>query len=232
MSSRIQDKESQWLSFVQSLHENESLESEENISWSAYMADRQIEDPQSPAITGLLPLFCESAHTLAMVKHGMNLIKQATDLVNPGQVLVLTADQPLYTIAKKIQWTWPSIYGEDKFVVMMGGLHIEMALLKVIGDFLEGGGWTSVMTSAGVTTEGRDESLQKGSHTSRSQWVHQVLAAALYTLHHQAYESYRKTCGTEDFLSIDIWKQKMAAEYPQFCYWQKVLQLECLLWHS
>ena len=51
---------------------------------------------------------------------------------------------------------------------MMGGLHIEMALLKVIGDFLERSGWAGVMTSAGVTTEGRADSLQKSSQTSRS----------------------------------------------------------------
>ena len=76
-----------------------------NISWSAYMANLQIEDPRPPAITGMLPMFRESAHTLAMVKHGMDLIKQATDLVNPGQVPVMTVDQPLYALAKKIQWT-------------------------------------------------------------------------------------------------------------------------------
>ena len=75
VSSKIQDEEREWLSCVQSLHEKNSLESEENISWSAYMANKQVEVPRPPAITGLLPLFRESAHTLAMVKHGMNMIK-------------------------------------------------------------------------------------------------------------------------------------------------------------
>ena len=117
-----------------------------------------------------------------MVKHGINVIKQATEHVNPGQVPVLTVDQPLYAIAKKIQWMWPRVYGEGKLVVMMGGLHVEMALLKVIGDFLEGSGWMAVMTSAGVMTEERADGLQKGSQTSRSQWAHQVTAAVLYTL--------------------------------------------------
>ncbi|KAJ8051168.1 hypothetical protein HOLleu_04633 [Holothuria leucospilota] len=63
---------------------------------------------------------------------------------------------------------------------MMGGLHVEKALLKVIGDFLEGSGWTSVMTSAGVTTEGRAESLQKGTQTSRSQWAQLMFAMDHY----------------------------------------------------
>ena len=54
----------------------------------------------------------------------------------------------------------------------MGGLHIEMALLKAVGDLLDGSGWTTVMASADVTTEGRADSLQKGSQTSRAQWAH------------------------------------------------------------
>ena len=33
----------------------------------------------------------------------------------------------------------------------------------------------------------------------------------------------------EDLLSFDCWCQKMDTDHPQFCYWSKVLQLECLL---
>ena len=50
---------------------------------------------------------------------------------HPKQVPVLAADQPLYALAKEIQWTWPDSHGEDHFVIMFGGLHIEMAVLKV-----------------------------------------------------------------------------------------------------
>ena len=50
-----------------------------------------------------------------MMRHSMDIIKQATLQVNPGQTPVLTADQPLDTICKQIQWTWPADYGEDNF---------------------------------------------------------------------------------------------------------------------
>ena len=91
---------------------------ENNLSWSAYMANQQVEVTIT-GLTGLLPLFRESAHTLAMVKHGINVIKQATEHVNPEQVPVLTVDQPLYAIAKKIQWMWPRVYGEGKFYLFI-----------------------------------------------------------------------------------------------------------------
>jgi len=36
-------------------------------------------------------------------------------------------------------------------VVMFGGLHIEMVALKMLGDLLEGSGWTGALFQAGIT---------------------------------------------------------------------------------
>ena len=155
-----------------------------NVSWSAHFANSQVSVPKSPAIISLLPLFRDGAHSPAMVKHGMNIIQHITVRVNPGQIPVFTVDQPIYAIAKKIQWTW-------RYVILMGGLHIEMAMLKLIGDWLDGSRWTYVMTSANVTTEGCAVCLQKGSHTSRGQWAHQVTAAALFIILHRSYADYQ-----------------------------------------
>lgn len=38
--------------------------------------------------------------------------------------------------------------GEDHFVIMLGGLHIEMAGLKMIGDWLEDSGWVEALVQA------------------------------------------------------------------------------------
>mgnify|MGYP001552331442 CR=1 FL=1 len=54
-----------------------------------------------------------------------------------------------------------------------------MAILSAIGKWLEGSGWAAVISAAHVTTEGRADHL-KGHETARSQWAHQVSAAALY----------------------------------------------------
>ncbi len=72
-----------------------------------------------------------------MIKHGMDIIRNVTRATNPGQTPVMTVDQPLYAIAKTIQWKWPDLYSEKKFVVMMGGLHIKMSMLKLIGDWFD-----------------------------------------------------------------------------------------------
>ena len=61
-----------------------------------------------------------------MIRHSMTSVtKMAIQHLNQGQVPI------------KIQWQWPGTYGEQKFVIVLGGLHIKMAAWKVLGNWLE-----------------------------------------------------------------------------------------------
>ena len=40
----------------------------------------------------------------------------------------------------------PNTHGEDKYIVMFSGMHIEMAMWKTYGDYLELSGWTNART--------------------------------------------------------------------------------------
>ena len=102
--------------------------------------------------------------------------------LNPGQVPVVTFDQPLFAIAKQVQWNWPSTHGEDFFVIILGGLHIEMAALKTAGDWLQGSGWTKALVQAEIATAGIADSFLRASHVGRTKYAHQVTAAALHIL--------------------------------------------------
>ena len=103
-----------------------------------------------------------------------------------------------------------------------------MAMLKLIGDWIDGSGWTYAMTSANVTTEGCAVGLQKGSHTSRGQWAHQVTAAALFIIIHRSYADYQLNTPADEQLHNDVWCKQMVVEHPYFDYRFKVLQLELL----
>ena len=74
-----------------------------------------------------------------MIVHAMKVIRSAVQHVNPSQTPVLAADQPLFALAKQIQWALGDAYSEDQFVVMLGGLHIEMAAFKALGKWLTAG---------------------------------------------------------------------------------------------
>ena len=120
---------------------------------------------QVQSLKALLPLF-HVAHSPAMICQAFDVIRSAVQNLNPGQVPVLTTDQPLYAIGKLAQRNWHDKYGEIQFALMLGGLHTETAALKALGDFLDGSGWTTVLTNAGVTSTGRADSIIHASHNA------------------------------------------------------------------
>ena len=102
-----------------------------------------------------------------MVKHGMDVLREAVSFLNPYQIPVITVYQPLFALAKMVQWKWPRTHGEQSYVVMLGGLHIEMAFWKALGDLLAGSGWTNALTEADVASSGV-YSFLKASHLTRT----------------------------------------------------------------
>ena len=158
-----------------------------NVTWSTFHAECSRQRLRKPATCSLLPLFYEVAHTEAMILHSMNVIQQAVHHLSPEQIPVIAMDQPLYALAKKIQWCVPNTHGEDKFVIMFGGLYIEMASLKVIGDLLSGSGWTSALVESGIASSGTADSFLKASHVTKTRHAHQVTASSLYMLLKKAY---------------------------------------------
>ena len=76
----------------------------------------------------------------------------------------MACDCPIFAKAKFIQWTWPATYGEDVFLVMFGGLHLEMGMWNMLGGYLACSGWTTALIDAGVATSGTADSFLKSSH--------------------------------------------------------------------
>ena len=215
-----------WLEKTREQRSDNTQSTDDPISWSAYHGNRHTEHIE-PSINSLLPLFQDDSKSIGMIRHSMDVVKQAVEFLNPGQVPVVTLDQPLFAIAKTIQWNWPELYGEDKFVVMLGGLHIEMAYISTIGDFLDGSGWTSALADADVTTPGKAESLLKSSHVKRARHVHIVTCSTLWILLHQEYDEY---CQAEsEPSSYEDWCTRQKEKCPQFKYWHTVMEMQLLL---
>eukprot|EP00733_Pompholyxophrys_punicea_P000080 Pompholyxophrys_punicea_v1_NODE_10_length_6905_cov_7.951686.p2 type:complete len:342 gc:universal NODE_10_length_6905_cov_7.951686:5288-4263(-) len=167
----------------------------------------------------MLPVFQEKAASPSMVLHGMGIIQRVTKFLNPEQIPVMALDQPLFALAKNLQWKFPERFSRERFVVMFGGLHIEMALISAIGDLLEGSGWTSAITNAGITSSGVAESLLRGSHVTRSRRCHQITIVALSELQKNAFR-------LSNFGNFEQWIVKGCEESGTFFYWNFILQLE------
>lgn len=149
--------------------------------------------------------FSDCAYSVEMISHAITVISKAVEYLNPGQTVVIACDQPLFALAKTIQWAQKDSAGEDKLVVMLGGLHIEQAALKAIGTWLAGSGWVEVISQAEITTAGRAESLINCAHITRTRYAHQVTAASLFILQKQAYRN-----GTSSLLK----REKKLIRFP------------------
>jgi len=203
----------------------------DNTSWAAFHASRQPPHARVICPTSLLPLFLESARTVAMIRRSMDVVKNDVEHMNPGQTPVVTFDQPLFALAKQIHRKWPESYSEDQIVVMFGGLHIEMAALRTLGDWLQGSGWVEALVQAEIATAGTADSFLRASHVLHTRRAHQVTAAALYILQHRTYNDYclEETRDAEDLPEFKDWCRQRREDNPQFHYWATVLELELLV---
>ena len=153
----------------------------------------------------------------------MSKTKDLTTFLNPGQTPVMEVDEPLYVLAKKIQWTWVDEYGEDKFVVIPGGLHIEQAAFKSIGSLLELSGWTHALTVSGVPSSGRVESHLHTASITRTRQAHQITSATLYKLLQEAHTT--SSVGGEP-MSLEEFVEVKRKESPLFSFWYMILTME------
>jgi hypothetical protein len=220
-----------WLEQMKAALEVDTLQGDETISWAEYHASLQpLTLESNVALTSLLPLFYDEAKSVAMIHHSMNVVKKAVEILNPGQTPIIAMDQPLYAVAKQIQWSWPETHGENHFIVMLGGLHIEMAAPKTLGDLLEGSGWTGALVQAGVATSGTADSFLKATHVTRTRRAHQVTASSLYLLLQKAHTEYSNDLDEGDDLeSLEDWCTERAASCPQVHFWWIILQLELVV---
>ena len=140
-------KDVSWMVQVSAVLQQETLPEDEVLTWSGYNSHLMSDDTVKPkAVVGVLPLSPDKASTPSMMKHAMQLAVQDTEFLHPGQTAVLGADQPHYTLAKQLQWTFPDTEGENKLVLMMRALHIEDKVHQMLGKLLHDS-WCSIILS-------------------------------------------------------------------------------------
>ena len=217
--------EYEWLETVRTAAACDTNGGRKDLSWAGFHANLQTKTI-CPDITTLLPLFPDAAHSAAMISHAMNIVKKSTDVVNPGQVPVIEVDQPLFAIAKQIQWNWPDSFGEGQLVVLLGGLHTEMAALRVLGAWLDGSGWTAALVNANIVSSGKADALLQASHVTRARYCHQVTVASLYILQQRAYAASVDSSDNVTDDGFHTWCSSESQKRPQFMYWSQTMALQ------
>ncbi|KAL7395746.1 hypothetical protein ABVT39_022389 [Epinephelus coioides] len=227
----------QWLERVRNLLVKENLEVEEWISWAAYYASITEATSHPPSKSYMLPLFTESPTSHTMAWHAMKVLRQTISYLNPGQTPVMVADQPLFTLAKKLQWKFPlAELGEDSFLVTLGPMHTEKMLWSVSGDWLDGSRWTTALTNSGISTSGKAQAFISVHHICRTRYMHQVSVATLYVLMKTAYDQYMEKATNDNVEAsnlipqpFDEWLKMLCASQPQADFWFKSMELDLLI---
>jgi len=102
-----------------------------------------------------------------------------------------------------------------------------MALLKAIGDLLDGSGWTSALEQAGIAKAGTADSFLKAVHVKKTARIHQVTACALYRLRQDSFRNWQTSQQeTAHASTFEQWCKQQAERSPQFYFWQLVLKVE------
>ena len=161
-----------------------------------------------------------------MSKHGLDVMKQATNLLNPGQIPAIKFDQTLFALEKLVQWHFPANHGEGQYVAMLGGLHTGTALWNVLGDLLEGSGWTSALSETEVSSAGTAQSMLNAAHLARTRHARQV---TLLTLHILQGKAFLSCTGSEHEETAEAWRLQVRAKSPTFMSWDLILGYETLI---
>ena len=198
-----------------------------HVSWSSHHA-KNSEVAQAKSISAMLPLIDEKSTHHGTIKHVMDNVSSITSLLSPEQQMsILAADQPVYTVAKQIQWAWPDLYRKDKFFILMGGLHIEMKIMEALGLLLEGTGWIQCLAKADICGPGTADSFLTVAHVKRSRYAHEVTAACLGILQMECFETATE-CREKDQEYAE-WKRAQAQRQSMFFFWSLILDLQTVL---
>ncbi len=210
---------------VERLLKKDELGADEYVSWAPYHASMTQPVAHPPGISSLLPLLVAKADTTSMARHAMIVLKHATEYLNPGQIPVTNGDKPLYARMKLLQLEEPNMFGE--VCVTLGGLHIEVAVFRGIGNLLHTSGWTSALVdAAGIATQGKAESfftvLPRDTDPSCSPGD----SSRIVQYCRRKQESCLIQQKAEQHLDFFIWCEHMADEYPQFKCWSLIKKYE------
>ena len=188
----------------------------EPLSWTSFHSKEERDKfEDNTTINVLLPLINHKSNTVDTQMHVMMTAMDYTQYLNPGQITVGVADQPLYAIKKQIQFAYPNKFVD--YFCFMGGLHLEQGGLVCIGQMLSGSGMDKIVSSASLDTIGLMTALCDVNSIKKARYTLQVIAVVLMKLLKEAHELSDSTD------PVFTWA-KNHVDNPMFEYWYNILQ--------
>ena len=156
------------------------------VPWAKHHTGKHQSVVRIPDISAILPPIDEPVHALDMRYHCVNIISNTISTLNPGQIPVDTADQPIFSLTKELMIQFPDKFGLNKYFCLFGSLYIEKSLLIICGQVIKGSGLDEIMCICGLSIVGAD-SLVTVNDMKRARYCFQVEACVIYSKLKQAH---------------------------------------------
>ena len=193
----------------------------ENRPWTEHRSkdseSSTIED--HPGENSLMPLMNEKVNTLKAQYHTMSVIKKTTHFINRNQIPVDASDQPVYALSKEIQLRYPTTFGQDKYITLLGDLHMEHTILLMHGQLIKGSGLDSILLHSKLSTEGTS-AIVDANDIKRSRYCLQVSIVVIFTLLKQAHANSGSN------LPVFEWLDKISKTSQMCFYWEMILNFQ------
>ncbi|KAK3710252.1 hypothetical protein QZH41_006783 [Actinostola sp. cb2023] len=147
-------------------------------SWSGFNPILFPNIPRSTTI-GYCPFIHGSSAEFSTIYTVLKHAQKVSDSI--GQVdTVITFDLAIYMKAKQIQWRSPDEF--SNVVIRMGGFHIALNFLLLLGKKYSNSGLDDLLIESGVYGVGSTSALMKGKSYNRGVRAHKLAMEAFFRL--------------------------------------------------
>lgn len=113
----------------------------------------------------------------------------------------VTYDLAIAKLALKLFCTFPDVF--KKLFLHFGIFHVDIALFKSIGKFIDGSGISNIIIDSGILASGSIGTFISGKHYNRCKKIHVLMSLAVQILHFENFvDAYKKEYEIQEIQDI------------------------------
>lgn len=154
--------------------------------WSGFQS-LKFSDTSPPSTIGYCPMIQADANEYSTIYKVMKLSLEMANALGQSDSVV-TFDLAIYIKAKELQIRYPDEF--KNVVVRLGGFHIALNYLALLGKMYSNSGLEDLLIDSGVYAPGTTTALMAGKSYNRGVRAHKLCFKALFRLLWKAFASW------------------------------------------
>ena len=152
---------------------------DEKCSWTMFNQLHSRRSMTNKTAIGYMPIILAPAHELSTLN---TMVKRALHVARglENHYAVITVDQALYPQLMELKWSVSDF--RDTLIPRLGGLHITMNFLKVIGQHTEDSGILEMWVESGLLGPNSAAKAKDGKSYAKAMRAHKLTFQALWQI--------------------------------------------------